>query len=148
MSSETLKTFDWRTCPENDFSENILGCEICAWEYGNKEYSHYDTTLPLIVCLVGDKLWSGKQKEYTKEYKCFLTKCVLGSSTPKDLDLSLIYSDILPPRHFDDGAFDYSKITTPANVLMEIASTLKSLNSVYAPYYIKAINGVLKHITK
>lgn len=146
MTSESLKTFDYKSFPENNFPEKIIGSEICAWEYGNKEYSHYNTSLPFAVFLFGDKLWSGKELNYTDDYKRFITRCVLGASTPKDLDLSLIYCDILPPRFFDQGAFDYSKITTPISKLKEIKSTLESLNSPFATYYIDALNTVLQHI--
>ena len=147
MTSETLKTFDYKTFPENDFPEKIIGSEICAWEYGNKEYSHYNTSLPFAVFLFGDKLWAGKELNYTDDYKCFITRCVLGASAPENLDLSLIYCDILPPRYFDQGAFDYSKITTPASKLQEIKSILETLSSPFAPYYIDAINTVIKNIT-
>ncbi len=148
MSSSSLSKFDWRTTPENDFPKRIMGSEICAWEYGNKKYEHYNTSLPFTVFLFGDKLWSGKDLEYTDEYKRFMTRCVLGASTPEGLDLSLIYCDIMPPRLFYNSSFDYTKITTPTVVLEKMKSTLKTVNSVHAPYYIKAIDEVLTHISE
>ena len=148
MSSSSLSKFDWRANPENDFPEKIMGSEICAWEYGNKEYEHYNTSLPFTVFLFGDKLWSGKDLEYTDEYRRFMTRCVLGASTPEGLDLSLIYCDIMPPRLFYNSSFDYTKVTTPVEVLEEMKATLKTVNSVHAPYYIKAIDEVLTHISE
>ena len=146
MTSESLRTFDFKALPENDLPESIIGSEICAWEYGNKEYAHYSTSLPIAVFLFGDKLWSGKDLNYTSEYKRFITRCVLGASTPDDLDLSLIYCDILPPRYFDQGAFDYSKITSPVSTLEKMCDALKASKSPHAPYYIEAIRTVIQNI--
>lgn len=125
LSSETLRDWDWRTRPECDakYSKQIIGSEICFWEYGNKEYSYYDRVLYPATAIMADKLWNGKELQYTAEYSHMLTRIILGAGVPKQLDIFTCLGDVIPPRT-SDYAY-YEKIRCSDATLKEILDILK-----------------------
>ena len=114
---QKIAEWRWDDTPEipEQYKAQILGGEMCAWEYGNRRtYYHYDYSLPSSTMLFGDKLWRGDKREYTKEDEIALTRAVLGSATPDGLNVFEAAGSIIPP-----------KITGP--------------NKQYAPAYVQNI---------
>ena len=100
MSPESLRDWRWDKRPEVDpaLADQIVGSEICAWEYGNaRRYDHYPRTLPASVALMADKLWSGAELEYTPDYGRAVTRLILGPGAA-GLDLSAALGGLIPPR--------------------------------------------------
>lgn len=100
MSEQTIRDWRWDKRPQVDpaLSGNILGGELCAWEYGNAaKYGHYERTLPTSVALMADKLWNGEELDYTPDYHRAVTRLVLGPGAG-DLDLSEALGGLIPPR--------------------------------------------------
>lgn len=101
MSSRSLSRWRWDEIPETDASVKgqIIGSEVCAWEYGNREvFGHYDYSLPSAIVLAGDKLWNGLKESYGAEAAAGLTKAVLGAAVPEGFNPFEAIGDIYPPR--------------------------------------------------
>ncbi len=101
MSPETLAFWRWDEHPacEEAYKGQILGSEVCLWEFGNKEsYAFYERTLPSSLFLMGDKLWSGIKGAYPDETGHLLTRAILGAGTPEGFDIFAAVGSLLPPR--------------------------------------------------
>jgi len=110
------KLADWRPTrrPEVDPSlqKQILGSEICAWEYGNAQrYPHYDRTLAPSVFLMADRLWRDGDLVINEEYEKALTRAVLGASCPEDFNLCLFFGSPIPPRSEKAAYFERIQCT-------------------------------------
>ncbi len=98
-SAKTLN--DWlptvRPETEEKYHTQILGGEICAWEYGNEEsYRFYRFTLPSPLGLFADRLWNGTDRDYDDEYEKALTRAVLGFCCPKNYNVFRSLGTIMP----------------------------------------------------
>lgn len=128
MSSEKFADWRWDLRPDCDetYKPQIMGSELCVWEYGNKlQYSHYDRSLAPAILLMADKLWNGDVLVYDAAYRQALTKGVLGIGADKDIDLFQCLGDVLPPRK-EEYAY-YDRITCGK---AEILQTLDALKAV------------------
>ena len=101
LSEEKLRDWRWDLRPECDpaLAGNILGSELCCWEYGNEPlYPHYWTSLPSGIFLMADKLWNGDDLPHSREYAVALTRAVLGAGVPEDFNLWPCFGSLIPPR--------------------------------------------------
>ena len=132
MSVESLSTWHWQQRPEckPENRHQIIGSEVCAWEYGNeKEYMHYAYTLPSAVALMGDKLWNGELGSYTTAEEIAATKTLLGACVPKDFNVFAAIGSIFPPRDIKTFKHSYpEKVTISVEKIKEIISLLESKN--------------------
>lgn len=153
MSQQTIADWRWDKRPECDdeLAQNILGTEVCAWEYGNfPEYEHYDRTLAPNVVIMGDKLWNGTDLVFDEEYEKSLTRAVLGADTPKGLNIFKCFGSIIPPRSKDLAYYDKIKASKA-----EIEETLALLETIKpsdlgsrqrADAYKEGLKGILENI--
>ncbi len=111
LSAEKLKT--WTPMNEG-YSEQIIGGEACAWEFGNYEtYPFYDCVTPPTVALFGDKLWGHGEREHTDEYKTALAEFIFGSG-----EFTEVFDHIgglIPPREKDK--FTYAEALSKEKLL-------------------------------
>ena len=101
ISEKTLKDWRWDRRPECDsaLAENILGSELCCWEYGNEPlYPHYWTSLPSGIFMMADKLWNGDDLFYSRQYAEALTRAVLGVGVPENFNIWNCFGGLIPPR--------------------------------------------------
>lgn len=101
LNAENLAKWRWDEIPEvsEAHKSQIVGGEICAWEYGNRNsYTYYDHSLPSAIVLTGDKLWNGLKKEYGREEEIAVTRAVLGAAVPEGFNVFDAIGDIYPPR--------------------------------------------------
>ena len=101
LSEEKLRQWRWDLRPECDPEQagNILGTELCCWEYGNEAgYPHYWTSLPSGIFLMADKLWNGDDLPDNREYGIALTRAVLGAAVPEGFHLWHCFGSLIPPR--------------------------------------------------
>ena len=101
-SAETFAKWDWRQEPEceEQYRDQIIGAEMCCWEYGNLEgYAHYAHSFPSAAVIFADKLWNGTEMVYDEAYSRNLTKVILGAGTPEDLDVFACIGALIPPRY-------------------------------------------------
>ena len=108
MSSAAFADWKWDKSPECNKAlakKQILGSELCAWEYGNKKM-HYDRTLPPTMVITADKLWNGERLNYSDSYRKKITKAIFGAGTPGFLDISKCFGDIIPPRTAELAYYD------------------------------------------
>ena len=144
-NAESLQAWHWTAIPESDpqFHDRILGGELCAWEYGNdKEYSHYDRSLPSAIVLFADKLWNGDEPTYSTEYRQALTRTVLGAATPEGMDLFACIGSVLPPR--SDRLIYEDRLTASQETLRQLLSQLQMHPSPRAAHYIPCVQEAIK----
>ena len=101
LTEKTIREWRWDIRPECELalSGNILGSELCCWEYGNEKfYPHYWTSLPSGIFLMADKLWNGDQLPYAREYSEALTRAVLGIGIPEHFNIWNCFGGLIPPR--------------------------------------------------
>jgi hypothetical protein len=101
MNSENFATWRWDEIPEvsEERKGQIIGGEICAWEYGNRNgYTYYDHSLPSAIVLAGDKFWNGLKKAYGREEEIAVTRALLGAAVPEGFNVFDAIGDIYPPR--------------------------------------------------
>lgn len=153
MSAASLSGWRWDERPEVDdeLKESVFGSELCVWEYGNeKGYYHYYRTLAPSLVIMGDKLWNGVDICYDEEYEKALTRAVLGSYTPKDLNIFKCIGSVLPPRCKEFAYYD--NISCNKEEIKNTLSLLKAIKSEdYATYkrteaYIEALEAVIQKI--
>lgn len=128
MTEERLSTFRWDQRPEIEpqYAENVLGCEICAWEYGNAaKYQHYNRTLAPSLVAAADKQWNGDVMVFDKAYRIALTNAVFGCSKPGDVDLWQCVGSIMPPK--DDSYAHWDKVQCTKD---DVAQTLTRLQAL------------------
>ncbi|MBO5316327.1 MAG: family 20 glycosylhydrolase [Clostridia bacterium] len=125
MNSRNLSSWRWDEIPETTDSvkNQIVGSEVCAWEYGNREmFKHYDYSLPSAIVLVGDKFWSGLKRPYDADTAIGLTKAVLGAGVPDGFNPFEAIGDILPPRYNEPSYV--ANVTCSKSKIQEIIDTL------------------------
>ena len=125
MNSRNLSSWRWDEIPETAESvkSQIVGSEICAWEYGNREvFRHYDYSLPSAIVLGGDKLWGGEKKEYGTDAAIGLTRALLGAAVPDGFNPFEAIGDIYPPR-LDEPSYVANVTCTKAEI-QEISDIL------------------------
>jgi hypothetical protein len=120
--------------------EGIMGAEVCAWEYGNPQNTHYELSFAPSAILLLDKMWNGADATYNKEYRRALTKLLLGIGTPQGYDVFELFGSMMPPR--ENGKNTYAEI---ASELIDVDSvrrhveTLKSIEKSYSSIYLKRL---------
>ena len=96
---EKVACFDYKGYEGSEaLSQNVLGAEVCAWEYGNPEYSHYTYSFAPSAILLLTKLWDRKDAVFNKSYRKKLTKLIFGIETPNNYDVFELFGSIMPPR--------------------------------------------------
>ena len=106
---EKTASFSYRQYGDGvGYKKQVIGCEVCAWEYGNPKYTHYTYSfLPSTVLLLA-KMWDDKNVVYDKAYRLDLTKLILGRDIPNDYDLFELFGSIMPPRI--NGQVSYARL--------------------------------------
>lgn len=101
INDERIRTWRWDERPRCDEKnkKNIIGGELCAWNYGDEDprYVSHDRRLPVTLALMGDKLWNGDVLPYGEEYSKALTRTILGAQTPDGLDVFPGIGSLIPP---------------------------------------------------
>lgn len=126
FNSSNFAEWRWDEIPEvsEDRKGQIVGGEICAWEYGNRNsYKYYDYTLPSAIVLTGDKLWNGSKKAYTRDDEISVTRAVLGSGVPEGFNVFDAIGDIYPPRSEEKPCY-LEKIKCDKKSVKEIINVL------------------------
>ncbi len=138
VTPKKLGQWRWDEIPEvaDKYKSQIIGSEVCAWEYGNRQgYFHYDYSLPSSIVLFGNKFWSGKKEVYDKSTAVSLTRAVLGSAVPDGFDVFGAIGSIIPPRITKPGE-PYApcyidKVTISKKEVEDIIKTLSD-NTLFA----------------
>jgi len=128
MTAQSISDWRWDRRPETEpqYAQQILGSEICAWEYGNHEkYAHYDRSLASTMMVMADKLWNGDVLNFDEAYETALTKAVLGTVAPEGLNIFRCIGSVLPPRENTYAYWDQITCTKE-----DIAETLVRLESL------------------
>ncbi len=101
INDEKIRTWRWDERPQcsEKNKKNVLGGELCAWNYGdvNPKYIFHSRRLPVTIALMGDKLWNGDILPYGEEYEKALTRTILGAKTPVDLNIFVGIGALIPP---------------------------------------------------
>lgn len=141
VNSEKLKNWDFYISPESDedVRENIIGSEMCAWEYGNHlRYPHYAYSLPSAIVLMGDKLWNRDSLPYSDRYEELVTRTIMGIESPKGLNIFKCIGDILPPR--TDERIYKEKVKCSEDEINSVLETLMDMkNNIRADAYYACI---------
>ncbi len=145
---------DWkpskRPVTDEKYHSQILGGEVCAWEYGNEErYRFYRFTLPAPTGMFADRMWNGTVFEYDEEFETALTRAVLGYMCPENLNVyKLIGTIMLDARTTELGIINEA---TPAveelkkAVLAMLPITVSDNYGHFAAlYYTECINWILE----
>lgn len=133
-----------------DLHENVLGGEVCAWEYGNPSYTHYTFSFTSAAILLLAKMWNGKSVVYDEGYRQGLTKLIFGGETPIEYDVFELFGSIMPPR-VNNHALSY--LTDADGFLsdQEFAyhkGVLDNLKDTYSPIYRANLLAYLQNILK
>jgi hypothetical protein len=108
LNAENFSAWRWDEIPEvsEAHKSQIVGGEICAWEYGNrKSYTYYDHSLPSVIVMSGDKFWNGLKREYGLDEEIAVTRAVLGAAVPDRFNVFGAIGDIYPPRSAEKPAY-------------------------------------------
>lgn len=127
INDEGIRTWRWDERPRCDEKnrKNVLGGELCAWNYGdpNPKFLFHDRRLPVTLALMGDKLWNGDVLPYGEEYEQALTKTVLGAETPEGLNIFAGIGALIPPC---TEAWSYpEKVTVSDDAIRAIIAKLE-----------------------
>ncbi len=126
MNDEKIRTWRWDERPNcsEENKKNILGGEMCAWNYGdeNPKFIFHDRTLPTTIALMGDKLWNGDVLPYGEEYDLALNRTIFGENTPDGLNIFPGMGSRIPPR---TAAWSYPDRATDTDD--EILATIAKL---------------------
>ncbi|MBO5221267.1 MAG: family 20 glycosylhydrolase [Clostridia bacterium] len=126
INDEKIRTWRWDErpkCAEKN-KKNVLGGELCAWNYGdvNPKFLFHDRRLPVTLALMGDKLWNGDLLPYGEDYEKALTRTVLGAKTPAELNIFTGIGALIPPC---TEAWSYpEKVTCSDDELLALIDTL------------------------
>ena len=127
MNDEKIRTWRWDERPKctEENKKNILGGEMCAWNYGdvNPKFIFHDRTLPTAIALMGDKLWNGDLLPYGVEYDLALNRTIFGADTPEGLNIFPGMGARIPPR---TAAWSYPDRVTCSDD--EILATIAKLD--------------------
>lgn len=149
MNEERLSDFRWDQRPEIEpqYAENVLGCEICAWEYGNvAKYQHYNRSLAPTLVATADKQWNGDVMVFDKAYRIALTDAVLGCIAPHDVDLWQCVGSIMPPKN--DSYAHWDKLTCTKEDVSNTLARLQNLKPMDfgQTFRLNAYIDMLEHI--
>jgi hypothetical protein len=138
---------DERPYSDDELKKNIMGSEMCAWEYGNREnYGFYDYTLKANIPMFADRLWDETPQEYDEDYRKENYKMIFGKKLTKDL--SPIFGGFLPPRdpkimtHVEHKDIDTDRIAAVIDELSEIEANGHYSRQRYE--YIKLLRDIAK----
>ena len=154
LDADNLSKWRWDIIPEmrEESRAQVVGGEICAWEYGNrKQFSFYDYSLPSAIVLAGDKLWSGLTEAYTRDTEIWVTRVVLGEGTPKGFNVFDAIGNIYPPRSCETPCY-LEKISAEKEDIKKIIDVLSedtrfaSGDKKRALVYQKCAEFALKHM--
>lgn len=157
MSADAIAGWRWDKGPEcaQDLAQNVIGSEVCAWEYGNPvkpKYRHYERTFAPCIVIMGDKLWNGKELVFNEEYETKLTKAVLGPSTPCGLNIFQCFGSIIPPKGIECAYYDTIRCSKEEiQETLELLSTMKTFD--YGSWmrmdaYQRALKTILEHLSQ
>jgi len=126
MNDEKIRTWRWDERPKctEENKKNILGGEMCAWNYGdvNPKFIFHDRTLPTAIALMGDKLWNGDLLPYGEEYDLALNRTIFGATTPDGLNIFPGMGSRIPPR---TAAWSYpDRVTCSDDDILATVATL------------------------
>ncbi|MBP3300342.1 MAG: family 20 glycosylhydrolase [Clostridia bacterium] len=126
INDEKIRTWRWDERPKctDGNKKNVIGSELCAWNYGDPDpkYAFHDRVFPAALALMGDKLWNGDELPYSEEYDGALTRTVLGASTPAGLNVFRGIGAKIPPR---TEAWSYpDRVTCTEEELIELEKQL------------------------
>lgn len=145
---EKIASFDYKAYGNGEeYAQNVIGCEVCAWEYGNPAYSHYLYSFTPSTVLLLAKMWDRKDVVFNKAYRETLTKLVIGVNTPKNYNLFELFGSIMPPRI--KGQITYA---TMENELMDKETLLKhkqilsEIPYTYSPLYLQGLKSLCKGV--
>jgi len=149
MNEERLSDFRWDQRPEIEpqYAENVLGFEICAWEYGNAaKYQHYNRSLAPTLVASADKQWNGDEMVFDDSYRVALTNAVLGCIAPNDVDLWRCVGSIMPPKN--DSYAHWDKLTCSKEDVAQTLARLKVLKPMDfgQTFRLNAYIDMLEHI--
>lgn len=149
MNEEHLADFRWDQRPEIEpqYAENVLGFEICAWEYGNAaKYQHYNRSLAPTLVAAADKQWNGDVMVFDKAYRVALTDAVLGNIAPHNVDLFHCVGSIMPPK--DDSYAHWDKLTCSKEDVENTLARLQALTPMDfgQAFRVNAYIDMLEHI--
>ncbi len=134
---------DERPFSDDELKKNIMGSEMCAWEYGNeKEYPHYSYTLPSEILIYGDKMWNNEYFTLDEEYEKALTRILLGFESPEELNVFTCLGGALLPRKNEKCI--PSKIKKDKAYLLETKNALSEMKGRLAKIYIECIEEALE----
>ncbi|MBO5040228.1 MAG: family 20 glycosylhydrolase [Clostridia bacterium] len=149
LREDELKSWSPVTYPEisDEFKQQVVGSEMCAWEYGNREnYGFYDYTLKANIPMFADRLWDATPQEYDEDYRKENYKMIFGKKLTKDL--SPIFGGFLPPRsakimtHVEHKDIDTDLIAAVIDELSEIEANGHYSRQRYE--YIKLLRDIAK----
>ena len=123
-----------------EYKDQVIGCETCAWEYGNPNYTHYKYSLKSASVLLLAKMWDTRNVVYDREYRCALSKLLLGYLMPDDYDLFEIFGSIMPPRLNDRSTyFPVKRVWIDKITFQKNKRVLSELAYTYSPLYLAEI---------
>lgn len=147
---EKTASFDYKAYGDSEsYANNVVGCEVCAWEYGNPEYSHYVYSFTPSAVLLLAKLWDRKDTAFNKAYRKALSKLILGGQVPTEYDLFELFGSIMPPRINGQTAY-----ATIENELMDRETLekhqriLSRISYTYSPFYLQALQNLSVEVKK
>ena len=153
ISDEKIRTWRWDERPKcsEENKKKILGGELCAWNYGDKnpKFIFHDRRLPVTIALMGDKLWNGDILPYGIDYELALNRTVLGAETPEGLNIFPGIGALIPPCTDD---WSYPEKVTCSNEEIENAVEQLKQSDCYkegdafrADIYRKCLEFTLTH---
>ena len=146
MRAEKIKNWHWENCAlqEDNISDKIIGSELCEWEYGNdKKYPHYKYSFAPSVVVMADKLWNGDNLEFTEQYSKGVTKAIIGTSTPDNLDLFKFFGSVIPPK--DDKLAYIDNVKCNKSEFKETIKLLENIsNNKRCSVYKKCLEDIME----
>ena len=136
---ENTGSYKYLTYPAAARTENVLGGEACAWEYGNPAFDHYTLSFACSTALLLDKYWNADDAVYTKAYCRALTRLVLGCDTPPLYDMTELFGGPVPPRINGQTTYLDSSTKPEETLYPQHKVQLSSIRHTYSPLYLRAL---------
>lgn len=134
---EKTASYSHTEYPPNDSADNIIGAEVCAWEYGNPACGYYEMSFSPSAILLLDKMWDTKDRVYNKSYRAALTKLILGTEIPADYDMFEIFGSVMPPRTTEKTTYvTLENELTDKETLQKHIDTLRRIQKTYSRKYL------------
>lgn len=131
------------------YRNKIIGSEVCAWEYGNPQKTHYKFSFFFSTALLLDKYWNVSDAVYGNRFRKSLTKVLLGPETPEGYDITELFGSIIPPRI--NGKITYSGLETEMleePCIQKHLAVLRSFKYSFSPVFIaETIRAFEEHIS-